>query len=126
MGADMKTVTASDFARLKAIDVHVHAEISCCDPEDPILGEFFDASSKYFKADRQRPTIPRRPSDRCGTERILAHTAHAGFVHCRPRVAADIGAYVGHAARLAPRMDKRVDHRGIAYPGTGRLHHYIA
>jgi hypothetical protein len=47
-----------DLARLKAIDIHVHAEISCHDPEDPILGEFFDASTAYFKADRRRPTIP--------------------------------------------------------------------
>jgi predicted TIM-barrel fold metal-dependent hydrolase len=49
---------AMDLARLKAIDIHVHAEISCHDPEDPILGEFFDASTAYFKADRRRPTIP--------------------------------------------------------------------
>lgn len=41
-----------------AIDVHVHAEVSCHDPEDPVMGKFFDAASSYFKAPRQRPTIP--------------------------------------------------------------------
>jgi uncharacterized protein len=46
-----------DIGRLEAIDVHVHAEVSCHDPEDPIFGEFLDASTKYFKADRRRPTI---------------------------------------------------------------------
>lgn len=46
-----------DLNNLKAIDVHVHAEVSCHDPEDPRMGEFFDFSSKYFKADRRRPTI---------------------------------------------------------------------
>jgi predicted TIM-barrel fold metal-dependent hydrolase len=43
---------------LKAIDVHVHAEVSCHDPEDPIMARFFDATTKYFKTERQRPTIP--------------------------------------------------------------------
>jgi predicted TIM-barrel fold metal-dependent hydrolase len=47
-----------DISKLKAIDVHVHAEVSCRQPEDPIMGEFFDYSTKYFKADRKRPTIP--------------------------------------------------------------------
>ena len=47
-----------DLSKIKAIDVHVHAEVSCHDPEDPIMGKFFDAASKYFKADRKRPTIP--------------------------------------------------------------------
>jgi predicted TIM-barrel fold metal-dependent hydrolase len=47
-----------DIGKLKAIDIHVHAEVSCCDPEDPIFAEFLDASTKYFKADRRRPTIP--------------------------------------------------------------------
>ena len=47
-----------DIGKLKAIDIHVHAEVSCCDPEDPIFGELLDASTKYFKADRRRPTIP--------------------------------------------------------------------
>lgn len=46
-----------DVARLKAIDIHVHAEVSCHDPEDPIFGEFLDASTRYFKAERRRPTI---------------------------------------------------------------------
>jgi len=47
-----------DISKLKALDVHVHAEVSCHDHEDPIFGEFLDASTKYFKADRRRPTIP--------------------------------------------------------------------
>ncbi|RYY45366.1 MAG: amidohydrolase [Sphingomonadales bacterium] len=47
-----------DVSKLKALDIHVHAEVSCHDPEDPIFGEFLDASTKYFKADRRRPTIP--------------------------------------------------------------------
>lgn len=47
-----------DVDKLKAIDIHVHAEVSCHDPEDPIFGEFLDASTAYFKADRRRPTIP--------------------------------------------------------------------
>jgi len=44
--------------RIKAIDVHVHAEISCHDPEDPVMGRFFDAASAYFKAPRERPKMP--------------------------------------------------------------------
>lgn len=44
--------------KVVAIDVHVHAEVSCTDPEDPVMGKFFDAASSYFKAPRQRPTIP--------------------------------------------------------------------
>jgi hypothetical protein len=47
-----------DVSKLKAIDIHVHAEVSCHQPEDPIMGEFFDYSTNYFKADRKRPTIP--------------------------------------------------------------------
>ncbi len=47
-----------DLARIRAIDVHVHAEVSCHEPEDPIMGQFFDAASAYFKAPRERPKIP--------------------------------------------------------------------
>ncbi|WP_114954120.1 amidohydrolase family protein [Sphingosinicella terrae] len=47
-----------DISKLKAIDVHVHAEVSCHHPEDPIMGKYLDAASQYFKADRRRPTIP--------------------------------------------------------------------
>ena len=50
--------TRESFRTLKAIDVHVHAEVSCCDPEDPVFAEFLDASTRYFGADRRRPTIP--------------------------------------------------------------------
>jgi predicted TIM-barrel fold metal-dependent hydrolase len=42
---------------LVAIDIHVHAEVSCCQPVDPIWKQFEDAASKYFKAGK-RPTIP--------------------------------------------------------------------
>lgn len=44
--------------KIIAVDFHVHAEVSCTDPEDPVMGKFFDAASSYFKAPRQRPTIP--------------------------------------------------------------------
>ena len=47
-----------DAEKVVAIDVHVHAEVSCADPEDPVMGKFFDAASSYFKAPRQRPSIP--------------------------------------------------------------------
>lgn len=47
-----------DLAKVRAIDIHTHAEVSCHDPEDPIMGQYLDAASKYFKADRKRPTIP--------------------------------------------------------------------
>ena len=47
-----------DLAKITAIDVHVHAEVSCHDPEDPVMGKFFDAASAYFKAPRERPKIP--------------------------------------------------------------------
>ncbi len=47
-----------DVANIRAIDIHTHAEVSCHDPEDPVMGKYFDAASAYFKADRRRPTIP--------------------------------------------------------------------
>lgn len=47
-----------DLSKIRAIDIHTHAEVSCCDPEDPVMGKFFDAATTYFKADRKRPTIP--------------------------------------------------------------------
>ena len=47
-----------DLAKIRAIDVHVHAEVSCHDPEDPVMGKFFDAASAYFKAPRERPKMP--------------------------------------------------------------------
>ena len=47
-----------DLARISAIDVHVHAEVSCHDPEDPVMAQFFDAASAYFKAPRERPKMP--------------------------------------------------------------------
>jgi uncharacterized protein len=47
-----------DLSKIKAIDVHVHAEVSCHDPEDPVMGKFFDAASAYFKSPRERPKMP--------------------------------------------------------------------
>jgi uncharacterized protein len=47
-----------DLSKIRAIDVHVHAEVSCHDPEDPVMGKFFDAASAYFKSPRERPKIP--------------------------------------------------------------------
>ncbi|MDE2042365.1 MAG: amidohydrolase family protein, partial [Alphaproteobacteria bacterium] len=47
-----------DLTKITAIDVHVHAEFSCHDPEDPVMGKFFDAASAYFKAPRERPKMP--------------------------------------------------------------------
>ena len=47
-----------DLSKIRAIDVHVHAEVSCHDPEDPVMSRFFDAASTYFKAPRERPKIP--------------------------------------------------------------------
>ena len=47
-----------DLNSVTAIDVHVHAEVSCHDPEDPVMGRYFDAASAYFKAPRERPKIP--------------------------------------------------------------------
>ena len=43
---------------LRAIDIHVHAEISCHQPEDPIQRKFRDAASAYFHRDESWPTIP--------------------------------------------------------------------
>jgi predicted TIM-barrel fold metal-dependent hydrolase len=47
-----------DLSKITAIDVHVHAEVSCHDPEDTVMGAYFDAASAYFKAPRERPKIP--------------------------------------------------------------------
>ena len=46
-----------DLSRIKAIDVHVHAERSCRQPHDPIQAEFDEAATTYFKTDERRPTI---------------------------------------------------------------------
>lgn len=55
-----------------AIDVHVHAEVSCHDPEDPVMSKFFDAASSYFKAPRERPKIPE----------IIAHYREQNMAFC--------------------------------------------
>ena len=41
---------------LVAIDVHVHAEVSCRHPADEFGKEFDEAADKYFKTEH-RPTI---------------------------------------------------------------------
>jgi len=41
---------------LIAIDIHTHAEVSCCQPYDDYGKEFDEAAAKYFKFDK-RPTI---------------------------------------------------------------------
>ncbi|WP_250486255.1 amidohydrolase family protein [Caballeronia sp. GaOx3] len=50
-----------NIEQLVAIDTHVHAEVSCCQPPDLFGREFDDAADKYFgtvlKLGR-RPTIP--------------------------------------------------------------------
>jgi len=61
-----------DPDKVSAIDVHVHAEVSCHDPEDPVMGEFFDAASSYFKAPRERPKIPE----------IIAHYREQNMAFC--------------------------------------------
>ena len=61
-----------DPDKVLAIDVHVHAEVSCHDPEDPVMGEFFDAASSYFKAPRERPKIPE----------IIAHYREQNMAFC--------------------------------------------
>lgn len=48
---------------LIAIDTHVHAEVSCCEPPDLFGKEFDEAADKYFgsvikAASGRRPTIP--------------------------------------------------------------------
>jgi len=47
-----------DLNQICVIAMHVHAEVSCHDPEDLVMDRFFDAASAYFKAPRQRPKIP--------------------------------------------------------------------
>lgn len=49
---------AIDLGKVCAIDFHVHAEVSCHDPEDPVMGRFFDVASTYFKVPRERPRMP--------------------------------------------------------------------
>ena len=44
-----------DLNKIRAIDVHVHAEVSCHDPEDPVISQYLDAASAYFKTPRERP-----------------------------------------------------------------------
>lgn len=45
-----------DIDKLIAIDIHTHAEVSCCQAHDPYGEEFDRAADKYFRSDR-RPTI---------------------------------------------------------------------
>jgi len=50
--------TREEACKLTAIDIHVHAEISCRQPLDPIQAEFNQAASDYFKIPVDRPSIP--------------------------------------------------------------------
>jgi uncharacterized protein len=45
-----------DIKKITAIDVHTHAEVSCCQPHDDFRPEFDVAFAKYFKSDK-RPTM---------------------------------------------------------------------
>jgi predicted TIM-barrel fold metal-dependent hydrolase len=45
-----------DIQKLKAIDIHTHAEVSCWNPFDAYGEEYDRAADKYFKSAR-RPTI---------------------------------------------------------------------
>jgi uncharacterized protein len=45
-----------DVSKIKAIDVHVHAEVSCMQPHDDYRPELDTAFAKYFKSDK-RPTM---------------------------------------------------------------------
>ncbi|MBO0938256.1 amidohydrolase [Fibrella sp. HMF5335] len=45
-----------DLQKIVAIDVHTHAEVSCCQPHDDYRPEFDEAFARYFKSDK-RPTI---------------------------------------------------------------------
>lgn len=50
-----------NIQNLVAIDTHVHAEVSCCQPPDLFGKEFDDAADKYFGTVLtlgRRPTIP--------------------------------------------------------------------
>ncbi|HDR9202905.1 amidohydrolase [Burkholderia vietnamiensis] len=50
-----------DIDNLIAIDTHVHAEVSCCQPPDLFAKAFDDAADKYFGTvlkQGRRPTIP--------------------------------------------------------------------
>ncbi len=45
-----------DIQKIKAIDVHTHAEVSCTQPHDDFRSELDTAFAKYFKSDK-RPTM---------------------------------------------------------------------
>lgn len=45
-----------DIGKLVAIDVHTHAEVSCCQPYDEFGRPYDEAAEKYFKFSK-RPTI---------------------------------------------------------------------
>ena len=45
-----------DHTKLKAIDIHTHAEVSCWNPFDAYGEEYDRAADKYFGSNR-RPTI---------------------------------------------------------------------
>lgn len=45
-----------DIQKIRAIDVHTHAEVSCTQPHDDFRPELDEAFAKYFKSDK-RPTM---------------------------------------------------------------------
>ncbi len=45
------------WAELTAIDMHVHAEMSCRQPRDPVDVAFDEAATAYFKTEPKRPSI---------------------------------------------------------------------
>ncbi len=47
-----------NVAELVAIDVHAHAEIPSCGPDDDMPNKFEEAARKYFKDHRRHPTVP--------------------------------------------------------------------
>jgi len=47
-----------DLTKVRAIDVHVHAEVSCHDPEDPVMGV---TSTRRPPISRRRASDPKFP-----------------------------------------------------------------
>ena len=45
-----------NIEKVTAIDVHTHAEVSCCQPHHDFRPGFDVAFAKYFKSDK-RPTM---------------------------------------------------------------------
>jgi predicted TIM-barrel fold metal-dependent hydrolase len=50
------TATTADLSRLRAIDVHVHAERNQGEPQDPVTTEILSAAAEYFGGSPAQPT----------------------------------------------------------------------